>query len=135
MKPWKGKIKIIIRKLLWLFIFGLVYLSTGYIVALFISHQFGYTLQDVMSYVGIFLFFLGILLSMKGNPSGSNINGMGMSNEKAISYQNLEVTRLEREINPYHKDYYKNNVVRFAFGKLTFIIGGVMIMAFSLLVL
>lgn len=72
---------------------------------------------------------------MKGNPSGINLNGIGQSNENGISFQNLEVTRLEREAKPYYKDYFNNNVVKFAFSNLTFILGGIFLVLFSIVLL
>ena len=66
---------------------------------------------------------------MRGNPSGVNLNNMGRGNANISSYLNNEITRQEREMKPYHKDFYKNNIVKFAFGRLTFIVGGLLILA------
>jgi hypothetical protein len=72
-------------------------------------------------------------MSMKGNPSGTSFSGIGQKNVNAISNLDLEVTRMEREINPYHKDYYKNNIVEFAFGNLTVLLGGVLLIISSII--
>jgi ABC-type multidrug transport system fused ATPase/permease subunit len=129
----KFNFKRILRKILFLLIFSILYLAIGYVAAILISNHFHYKLQDVLFIVGFLLFLLGILMSMKGNPSGTSFSGIGQKNVNAISNLDLEVTRMEREINPYHKDYYKNNVVEFAFGNLTFLLGGVLIITSSIL--
>lgn len=84
-----------------------------------------------MTYEGIILVVIGILMSMKGNPSGISISGMGTNNANITSYLNNEILRQEREMNPYYKDFFKNNVVKFAFGNVTLILGGIFIFAFS----
>lgn len=123
----KLKIKKLIKKILLLLLFSLVYMGIGFIVAILISNRFDYNLQDVMTYEGFILILIGIALSMKGNPSGMNLNGIGQSDDNALSYLNYEVTRQDRESNPNYKDYFKSNVVVFAFSNLTFILGGIFI--------
>jgi ABC-type multidrug transport system fused ATPase/permease subunit len=129
----KFNFKKILKKILFLLLFSILYLAIGYVAAILISNQFHYKLQDVMFMVGFLLFIIGILMSMKGNPSGTSFSGIGQKNVNAISNLDLEITRMEREIKPYHKDYYKNNVVEFAFDNLTFLLGGVLIIISSII--
>jgi cell division septal protein FtsQ len=129
----KFNFKRILKKILFLLIFSILYLAIGYVAAILISNNFHYKLQDVLFLVGFLLFLLGILMSMKGNPSGTSFSGIGQKNVNAISNLDLEVTRMEREINPYHKDYYKNNIVEFAFSNLTVLLGGVLLIISSII--
>lgn len=129
----KFNFKRIFKKILFLLIFSILYLAIGYVAAILISNHFHYKLQDVLFLVGFLLFLLGILMSMKGNPSGTSFSGIGQKNVTAISNLDLEVTRMEREINPYHKDFYKNNIVEFAFSNLTVLFGGVLLITSSII--
>jgi len=124
-----SKVKKILKKFLYLLLFSLVYVGIGYVIGILISNRFDYALQEVLSYQGLILLIIGILISMKGNPSGASISGIGQNNANAMSFYDLEVTRLEREANPYHKDYLKNNIVVFAFSNLSIILGGILIIA------
>ncbi|MBE5966425.1 MAG: hypothetical protein E7255_05590 [Lachnospiraceae bacterium] len=118
----------ILKKFLLVLLFGFCYLGIGYAAGLLISRQFNCRIEDVMTYEGILLTFLGILSSMRGNPSGMNINGIGQDNANMISYLSNEVTRQERERNPYNKDFHRNNIVSFVFGGLTLIVGGLLLL-------
>ncbi|NLK27651.1 MAG: hypothetical protein GX306_04820 [Clostridiales bacterium] len=125
----KVELKTILEKVILLLLFGIIYLGIGYLVGIFLSHQFNYKLENVLTYEGVILLIIGILASMKGRPSGINLNGFGQSNANINSYLNNEILRQEREMDPYHKNFHKNNIVKFAFGNLTFIIGGIFILA------
>ena len=127
----KIKLKKNFKKALFLLLFSLIYLGIGFIVAILISNKFSYNLQDVMTYEGLIIILIGILMSMKGNPSGISISRIGNNDASMTSYLNNEITRQEREINSYHKDYFKNNVVEFAFSNLAFILGGIFIITFG----
>ncbi|MGB4660543.1 MAG: hypothetical protein WBI07_15310 [Mobilitalea sp.] len=101
----RKKLHGIIKVLLISFVFSLIALALGLVASILIANYFNYRLQDVIFCLGILLLIIGTLLSMKGNPSGSSINSIGNKNTNAISYFDLEVTRQERERNPYHKDF------------------------------
>lgn len=131
----KTKLKKIMNKALFLLLFSLIYLGVGFIVAILISNKFNFILQEVMIYEGLIIILIGILMSMKGNPSGISISGMGSNDATITSYMNNEFTRQEREINPYYKDYFKNNLVRFSYSNLTFILGGIFIISFGVIFL
>ncbi|MHB8132306.1 MAG: hypothetical protein ACYDEX_25415 [Mobilitalea sp.] len=131
----KTKLKKIMNKALFLLLFSFIYLGIGFIVAILISNKFNYNLQEVMIYEGLIIILIGILMSMKGNPSGISISGMGSNDATITSYMNNEFTRQEREINPYHKDYFNNNLVKFSYSNLTFIFGGIFIISFGVIFL
>lgn len=126
----QAKVKSLVLRILLLMLFGLLYFAIAYGIGVFLSQKLGYPLENVLTYEGIILTFVGILASMKGRPSGINLNNVGRENASITAYLNNEITRQEREMHPYHKDFYKNNIVKFAFGNLTFIIGGLLLLAF-----
>ncbi|MFZ2539586.1 MAG: hypothetical protein WAX04_11880 [Oscillospiraceae bacterium] len=128
----KLKLKDIFKKSLFLLLYSLVFWGIGYVVAILISYQFKYNLQDVLFCEGLGFIMIGAFLSMKGNPSGVNFQGMGQNNGQYISYQNLEVTRIERETTDYYKNFFKHSVVEFAFSGLTIILSGIFIIVFSM---
>ncbi len=121
-----------LRKALFLLLFSLVFSGIGYLLAILISHQFNYNLQDVLFCEGIFFIMIGAFMSMKGNPSGANFNAVGQNDAQFIAYQNNEVTRVEREITNYHKNFLKNSIVEFRFSGLTMILCGAFIIVFCI---
>ena len=114
-----------------LLIFSIIYLVIGFVIALIISSRFNNNIWDILAYEGIALLIIGFLISMKGNPSGLNINGIGHDNANINSFLSNEVTRQEREYKPYYKDFIKNNVVEFAFTNITLILGGIFLLILS----
>jgi cytochrome c biogenesis protein CcdA len=127
----KTKLRRFIRKALFIALFSLIYLGIGFVVAMLISIKFKYNLQVVMSYEGFFVIIIGILMSMKGNPSGISISRIGNNDASLTSYLNNEITRQERELNPYHKDFLNNNIVEFSYNNITVIFGGLLILLFG----
>jgi hypothetical protein len=129
----KSKLKSLLKRFLFLLLYSFILFAIAVGIGFTISDRFHYKLPDVLSYEGVILFFIGILASMKGNPSGISFGSLGRKNENAINFYNLEVTRREREIKPYYKDFLKNNVVQFAFSNLTLLLSGALLVALSLL--
>jgi hypothetical protein len=108
-------------------------LGLGLVASMLIAHQLDYRLQDVIFCLGILLLIIGMLLSMKGSPSGNSISSIGNKNTNAISYFDLEVTRQERESNPYHKDFMQNNIIEFSHLSLIFLLAGIFMIAFDMI--
>ncbi len=127
----KSKLKKILKNMLFIMLFSLVFLGIGYLLAIFISHQFYYKMQDIMFYEGLIFILFGVLFSMKSNPSGVNLQGLGMTNPQYFSNQNLDVTRLERETTDCYKDFLKSSMVEFAFSNITIIVSGILIIVLS----
>jgi hypothetical protein len=88
-----------------------------------------------MTYEGLLIIIVGVLMSMKGNPSGISISRFGSNSANMTSYLDNEITGLERKINPYDKDYFRNNVVELVFGNLVFLLGGILIFLYSIIFL
>ncbi len=128
-----SKFRQIFKKVAVLLAISLIYSGIGYLAVWFLSYRFDYKMQDALACAGLILLFLGILMSMKGNPSGININGMGRGDANVTAYLNNEITRQEREMNPYYKHFFRNNIVSFAFSSLTFILGGAFLILSSVI--
>jgi len=103
----KQKIRRYMKVVTKLLIFSIIYLVIGFIIALIISSRFNNDIWNILTYEGITLLIIGFLISMKGNPSGLNINGIGHDNANITSFFSNEVTRQEREYKPYYKDFIK----------------------------
>ena len=124
----KYKIRKMLKNLLIILSASLVCSGIGYGISIAISSRYGYSLQDVLSYVGIILFILGLLMSMKGSPNGMSISKIGSKDENITSYLNNEITSQDRRTNPYYKDYFRNNIVTVSISNLTFLISGALIL-------
>ena len=130
----KAKFKVILRKILFAMLYSLILFGLGFVAAILISNGFDYNLVDVLSYEGLIFIIIGILVSMKGGPSGASINAMGQSDPNAMIYRNLEVARIERENTPYHKNFLRNSIVEFGIGRIALIVSGVFILISTLLI-
>ena len=126
MIKWK---KIPILKIM---VFSVVCVGVGYLVAILIARISKLGLQDALFYEGLIIIMLGLMLSMKGNPSGANLQGLGQQSAQQISSWNLEVTRIERNKTNYYRDFLKHSIVDFAFGNLALMLGGVLIIMISI---
>ena len=131
----KAKIKKIINRLLILLLFSLILYGIGILAGGLIANNTNKKMYDILTYEGVLLIVIGIFMSMKGSPSGTNFNGIGSENAQGISYLNLEATRLERETKPYHKEYFKNNILHFSFYNIVFILSGLLLIATCLILI
>lgn len=131
----KVKMKKMLHSLLIILLFSIILFAIGFIIGIIISNNSSKKLYDILTYEGILLIVIGIFMSMKGSPSGSNINGVGNENPQGISYLNSEVTRIEREIKPYHKDYFQKHINHFTFKNLVFILSGLLMIATSIMMI
>lgn len=113
-------------------LYGLIFLGIGYVIAILISNRSGYYLQDVLFVEGFSVIVIGTLMSMKGNPSGMSLLGLGQQNAQQVANWNLEVTRIERDKTDYYKNFLKHSVLDFAFSSLVIILGGVFLILFSI---
>ena len=112
-------------------LYSLIFLVVGYLAGVVISNGFNYKLQDVMFIEGLIVVIIGALFSMKGNPSGISLQGLGQNDAQYRANENLEVIVRERESTNYYKNFFKHSVVELAFSNITIIIGGALIILFS----
>jgi type III secretory pathway component EscS len=131
----KVKCKRLLRKLLIMSIFGLIYAGVGLLIALLIANRNNYNLQDVAFSTGCLIVILGLFMMMRGNPSGSNISGWGAKNVTAMNHWNLGVTLQERESTNYYNDFRNNAVTEFTSNRFSFVLGGVFLVVISILFL
>lgn len=131
----KGKCKRLLRKLLIMSIFGLIYAGVGLLIAMLIASRNNYKLQDVAFSTGCFIVILGLFMMMRGNPSGSSISGWGARNVNAMNHWNLGVTLQERESTNYYKDFRNNAVTEFTSNRFSFALGGIFLVVISIIFL
>jgi hypothetical protein len=124
-------IKTRLKNILFSLLYSLILMVVGYLIAIPISHRFHYTLQDVMFLEGTIVVIIGTLLSMKGSPSCISLQGLGQRYAQYSSNENLEVTKIERKTTDYNKNPLIHSILELAFGGLTMIIGGFLIIILS----
>lgn len=129
----RDKAKVMIWRLIILIISGMLFAGIGVGIGLLIAGHYDHNVQDVLFMEGVVFAIIGILTSMKGNPSGVGTSGWGIKNANAVNYVNLETTVMEREITDYYKNFRKNAIVEYAFGRMTLILAGVILAAIGIL--
>jgi hypothetical protein len=112
----------------------LVVLVVGCAVGFGVSRWIGMTLQDAGTVVGILTVAVGVTMSMRGNPSGTNLQGMGTSMPQYSANANLDIMNAERDITGYRKDFRNQSVFRITNSSLVLILGGILTVLASLLV-
>ncbi len=83
---------------------------------------------------GLIFALIGAFMSMKGNPSGASIAGMGQNNAQLRAYENIMVTKQEQELTDYHKNFLKQSIVKFEFANLTMISSGVFLILLCIII-
>ncbi len=131
----KVKIKKLLHSLFIILLFSIILFTIGLVIGIIITNNSTKKLYDILTYEGILLIVIGIFMSMKGSPSGSNLSGIGSKNAQGISFMNSEVTRMEREINPYHKNYFQNHINHFNFYNLVLLLSGLLMIAASIMMI
>lgn len=112
------------RKILISAFISLAILGIGYGVAILIANRYGLKLTDALFIEGMAVLAVGLLLSMKGNPSGASLQGLGRNNAPQISNLQAETTQTERELTGYYKNFRKQSVIEFSAVNLTITAGG-----------
>ena len=132
MEAYNKMIQILKRVLISLMLSSLFFLL-GYLLANPISNYFHTSFKDIIFYEGIILVLGTLASAIQGNPSGVNLQGLGMPNAVYISNRNLETSKTERNVTNYYKNFKNNGVVKLTLSKLTLAFGGIFLIIFSLL--
>lgn len=119
------------KGILLLFLYSLIFLGIGYLIAIPISAKSNYSLQDVMFFEGIASIVIGLMLSMKGNPSGISLQALGRKDAQYISNENLEAAKMERASTNYYKNFLKHSIIEFTHSSLVLVIGGIFLILLS----
>ncbi len=127
------KVKFILRKVALHAVFGLLLALVGMVVGLLIAGHYEQNVQNVMFVEGVILVIVGIMASMKGNPSIAGLKGLDVRDATVVNRMNLETTVMERDITNYYKNFRKQAVVEYGFGRMTLIFGGVILAAIGIL--
>jgi hypothetical protein len=87
-----------------------------------------------MVYEGFILALVGALLSPRATRSIINANALDQPNATQIAYRDLEINRLEQELEREDPSYYKNfySRVKGSAHNLTLIITGVVMLLYAL---
>lgn len=111
-----------------------IFLALCLLSAVVISHFTGTILRTVMVYEGFILVLAGALLSPRASRSIINANALDQPNATQIAYRDLEINRLEQELEREDPSYYKNfySQVKGSAHNLTLIITGVVMLLYAL---
>jgi ABC-type lipoprotein release transport system permease subunit len=87
-----------------------------------------------MLYEGFAIVLIGALLSPRAGRSMTNVNGLDQPSAAQMTYHDLEVNRLEQEIERQDTSYYNNFFYSMKTGanNLSFIITGAILLLFAL---
>ncbi len=134
----KIKINAMFKKVLYQMIFAGILLGLGLLIARFISIQFSFSMQEVISYVGFIFLLIGVLLSPRAGHTNVYLQGFGLKNVNSINHRELEVNRTEQEIERKSEDYYKNyfryKVTKLMLSNISFLLTGFILLAYVILV-
>ena len=86
----------------------LIFLVLCILIAILISRFSGTILRTVMVYEGFILVLAGALLSPRASRSIINANALDQPNAAQIAYRDLQISRLEQELEREDPFYYKN---------------------------
>jgi hypothetical protein len=133
----KEKSVIAIKKIMVEIICVLLFLSLSLLIAVLISHFSGSLLRTVMVYEGFIIVLVGALLSPRGSRSIINLNALEQRNAEYMIRQDLEINRLEQELERKDPSYYKNffSRVKGSPHNLTLILSGGIILFYALIYL
>ncbi|MDF2486950.1 MAG: hypothetical protein K0R46_3118 [Herbinix sp.] len=104
----------------------IICLAVSFGIAYLIHYFSDTSLRRVMVYEGFLIIMAGVLLSPRGNRSIINVNALDQPNAAQIAYRDLEVNRMEQEIERQDTSYYKNffSSMKAGANNLTFIVTG-----------
>ncbi|ROR29212.1 hypothetical protein EDD66_103148 [Mobilisporobacter senegalensis] len=121
----------ILKKILTLVILSLIFSIIIYVIAIFISKQFNYNIQDILFGGGLILIIIGGLMSIHGNPSGASLWGLGQSNAQYTSFLNLEAKKEENKIEDTRSHLLKNSIKKSRHINIIFIISGLFLIIYN----
>ncbi len=126
----KSKGKNIIKLLIW----GIILCLAYFLISLIVSKFTAIALVDSVFYVSMLFIIIGIILIMKGNPTGLSLKSLDSpQSAQYIANENLEVLRMERKSTNFYKNFKKHAVVESNSMSLVLIIGAVFAIASSVL--
>ena len=130
----KEKLGRVIKKILAQILCIILLLFVSYPIAVLISHYYGILLRTVMVYEGFVILLVGALLSPRGMRSMINVNAFGQRNAEQLLYRELEINRMEQELERKDPSYYKNffQIVKETPHNYTLIITGGLLMIYAM---
>ena len=90
----------------------LIFLVLCILIAILISRFSGTILRTVMVYEGFILVLAGALLSPRASRSIINANALDQPNAAQIAYRDLQISRLEQELEREDPFYYRISSIR-----------------------
>ncbi len=130
----KEKMKKVLQKLLIQILYIILFTSVSVLAAVLISRYFDILLRTVVVYEGFFVVLVGALLSPRGVRSIINVNALDQRHADQMIQRDLEINRMEQELERRDPNYYKNffHLVKEGPHNFTFIITGGLLMIYAM---
>lgn len=125
-----------LNSILSMLLYGIIFSVISFFISWLISKKISMDVTSIMAGIGFLIIILGAFTFINGNPNGMGVGGIGSTqlNSQHIQYQNLEVTKMERESTQYYKNFKKHNVFEFNSGSLAVIVYGLVIYIMSMII-
>ena len=104
----KEKLIAILKRICVQLLCVVILLALCLFIAVLISRFSGTILKTVIVYEGFILALVGALLSPRASRSFINANALDQPNAAQMAYRDLEINRLEQELEREDPSYYKN---------------------------
>lgn len=112
---------------------GLAVSGAGYAIAVLVARRSGTGFSDVLFIEGFITGAIGLMMSMKGNPAGTSLQGLGLQNANQLSNVQMDATQTEREKTSYYRDFLRHAILEFSFISTAILLGGVFLILLSFL--
>ncbi len=131
----KVKCKRFLIKTLIFLIIGFIYAVVGFLIAYLIASRNNYNLQDTAFSAGCLIVILGLFMIIYGGNSGYGINRWGARSDVAANHWLLQTILQEQKNTNNDGVSRKNVVIGFVINRYSFLLGGIFLVAFSILFL
>lgn len=125
----QSKLSFILKNVLFIFLSSLFLCGIGSLIAYLIAIVSKDDFSNILTYIALFCGVIGILSSMRGNPTGIFMPKTG-TNAQYAAFQETETTRIERDITNYYSNFKQHSIVDFTLNSFTIVLSA----AFMLLV-
>ena len=108
--------KYVLKNIIILLFIGIAYFIVGYLAAIPLSNYFGITVRDMMFYEGMIITCVFLWFSIHGN-----------------STKEIEILRAERRNDYFVKSFMENKVLNIGFKSLSVVVGGILMVVYSMI--
>ncbi len=116
-------------------VMGMIYAGIGFLITYWLANRNGYLLQDAGFIAGCLIVVLSFLTMMHGNHNGTGLSNSNASYSTVVSHWLMESNIKERDNTDYYKNFRKHAIVEIAVNRFAILLGGILLIAISILFL